>query len=176
MSANSYHGTVFILLVLQLPEMCGADRVQVQIVKRANTETDFRRSYEASSHSTTAATSACDDASSQVTCKGSATTSTTHSPAGVYGYIVNGATLALKVPDGRFAIVNCESKYSLKFDFVNCRSCKVPPADVVNAEFVGGNVKLSWSVSLDGKRFETELYKVLGILETLPGEKETGTK
>jgi len=37
--------------------------------------------------------------------------------------------------------------------------------DSIQADFNGGNAKLIWPVSLDGKKTQSETYKVLGILD-----------
>ena len=34
------------------------------------------------------------------------------------------------------------------------------------AEFDGNNAKLKWVVSIDGKKLDSETYKILGVLET----------
>src|SRR5580693_8576305 len=60
---------------------------------------------------------------------------------------VNGATLTLELPDGRLAIVNCESKFAEHFagPVGNRRSCHVPLVDAVRADFHGDNAKLMWN-------------------------------
>ena len=71
-------------------------------------------------------------------------------PAQTHSLTVNGATLTLRLPDGRGVRVSCESKYALRLDYINRRSCRVPPIDDVTAEFDGDQAKLIWSVSIDG--------------------------
>jgi predicted metalloprotease with PDZ domain len=63
-------------------------------------------------------------------------------------------------------VVNCESKYQPKFDYINRRDCRMPLVDDIQAEFHGNTAKLSWAVSLDGKKMQSETYKVLAILES----------
>jgi hypothetical protein len=79
---------------------------------------------------------------------------------------VHGATLTLELPDGRLAIVNCESKFAEHFagPAGNRRSCHVPLVDSLQADFHGDNAKLMWSVSIDGKKMQSETYKILGVL------------
>ena len=79
-------------------------------------------------------------------------------------YDVRGATFTLRLPDGRLVVVNCESKYAPKGDFVNRRSCRMPLVDEIQAEFDGDKAKLLWPVSIDGKKIESETYKILAIL------------
>jgi hypothetical protein len=75
-----------------------------------------------------------------------------------------GATLSLQLPDGRVAVVNCVSKYKLKGDYINRRSCRAPLGDEIDAEFSGNSAKLEWIVSIDGRKKESETYKILGVL------------
>ncbi len=73
--------------------------------------------------------------------------------------------MALRLPDGRVAVVNCESKFAERFaGRGNHRSCRVPLIDEISTEFKKDNAKLSWSVSIDGRKVESETYKILGIL------------
>ena len=80
---------------------------------------------------------------------------------------VHGATFTLQLPDGRLAIVNCESKFAehMAGHAGNRRSCRTPVVDNIQADFKGGNAKLIWPVSLDGKKTDSETYKILGILD-----------
>jgi hypothetical protein len=41
----------------------------------------------------------------------------------------------------------------------------MPLVDEIQAEFHGDNAKLEWIVSLDGKKKQSETYKVLAILD-----------
>jgi hypothetical protein len=41
----------------------------------------------------------------------------------------------------------------------------MPIVDSITAEFHGDKAKLEWPVSLDGKKFQSETYKLLGVLE-----------
>jgi hypothetical protein len=79
---------------------------------------------------------------------------------------VHGATFTLLLPDGRLAVVNCESKFAehMAGPAGNRRSCRMPIVDSIVADFHGDNAKLSWPVSLDGKKIQSETYKILGIL------------
>jgi hypothetical protein len=62
------------------------------------------------------------------------------------------------------AVVNCVSKYSPKGDYINRRSCRQPVLDDIEADFKGKHAKLYWTVSLDGKKKESETYDVLAVL------------
>ncbi|MGB6742441.1 MAG: hypothetical protein WBE38_02205 [Terracidiphilus sp.] len=80
---------------------------------------------------------------------------------------VNGATFTLQLPDGRLVVVNCESKFAehMAGPAGNRRSCRAPVIDSIEVDFKGDNAKLIWPVSLDGKKMESETYKILGILD-----------
>ncbi len=80
---------------------------------------------------------------------------------------VQGATLTLQLPDGRLAVVNCESKFAEHFagPLANRRSCRVPIAIDIQAEFHGDKAKLLWLASIDGKKKDSETYKILGVFD-----------
>jgi hypothetical protein len=78
-------------------------------------------------------------------------------------YNVVGATLTLRVPDGRFVVVNCSRKVNWGTG-MPIRSCRIPLVETFNADFKGKNAKLIWPVSLDGKKTESETYTILAIL------------
>jgi hypothetical protein len=80
-------------------------------------------------------------------------------------YSVTGATLSLLLPDGRVAVVNCISKYRPRGDYINRRSCRMPMVDTFEVEFKGKDAKLRWPVSLDGKKFESETYRIVAVLD-----------
>lgn len=84
---------------------------------------------------------------------------------------VTGATLTLQLPDGRMAVVNCASKFAEHFAGAagNRRSCHVPLVDTIQADFHGDSAKLSWNVSIDGKKSQSETYKILGIIDKPEG-------
>jgi hypothetical protein len=84
---------------------------------------------------------------------------------------VHGAAFTLQLPDGRLAIVNCESKFAehMAGRAGNRRSCRAPVVDEIQVDFHGDNAKLIWPVSLDGKKMQSETYKILGILDKPKG-------
>jgi len=95
--------------------------------------------------------------------KGSAAKSEPKSPE-TRTQTVTGATLTLQLPDGRGVKVSCESKYAFRMDYINRRDCRVPPADEVTVEFDGDEAKLIWPISIDGRKTQSETYKILNIL------------
>jgi hypothetical protein len=101
---------------------------------------------------------------------GSTTTAGSISPSVAVSYRVQGATFTLLLPDGRAAIVNCTYKHSAGTlaewgAGTNRRSCRMPLVNDFKAEFHGDNAKLIWPVSLDGKKTQSETFKVLAILD-----------
>jgi hypothetical protein len=45
------------------------------------------------------------------------------------------------------------------------RSCRTPLVNDIVVDFKGKNAKLMWSASIDGKKFESETYKILAVLD-----------
>jgi hypothetical protein len=82
-------------------------------------------------------------------------------------FSVHGATFTLLLPDGRLAVVNCESKFAehMAGPVGNRRSCRMPLVDDIQVDFKGDKAKLIWPVSLDGKKMQSETYKILGIVD-----------
>ena len=150
-----------VLLLLPFATTVSAQKFDVKIVDRQDSETGY--TYFAPGHFSSQSNSnvnCYDDA----TCNQTTTSSGTITPAQRISYEVRGATFTLLLPDGRGAVVNCESKYQPKGDYINRRSCRVPLVDDIQAEFHGDKAKLVWVVSLDGKKTQSETYKVLAIL------------
>lgn len=79
-------------------------------------------------------------------------------------YMLIGTTLSLLLPDGRVAVVNCQNRYSARGTYINRRSCGMPMVPRVEAEFNGPLAKLTWSAGPDGKKTESETYKVVAML------------
>jgi hypothetical protein len=51
----------------------------------------------------------------------------------------------------------------------NRRSCRTPLVDTIQAAFNGDNAKLIWSAGLDGKKMQSETYKILGVFDKPKG-------
>ena len=87
------------------------------------------------------------------------------SPTKFSSFQVSGATLSLQLPDGRVAVVNCDSKFQQHLaGHPARRSCRTPAIDEIRADFKGSNAKLSWPISVDGKKVESETYRILGVI------------
>lgn len=54
----------------------------------------------------------------------------------------------------------------------NHRSCRMPLVENIQAEFHGDKAKLIWVVSLDGKKMQSETYKVLAVLDKPKNEQK----
>jgi len=77
---------------------------------------------------------------------------------------LRGATLTLVLPNGDSAVVNCTSKFHERFAGPgNVRSCRVPLVNEFEAIFDGDKAKLFWPTSLDGKKIESETYKIIAV-------------
>lgn len=108
----------------------------------------------------------CSGNGNNVNCNGSTHTTGLITPAHEVSFDVRGATFSLQLPDGRVAVVNCESKFAehMAGHAGNHRSCRMPLVDDIEAEFNGDKAKLKWNVSLDGKKTASETYKILAVL------------
>lgn len=149
--------------------LCGTasgQRLNVKIIHRQNSEITYNYQVPEHSQSNTTANANCFGSSSAASCSGtSATSGFTTAPRDV-SFTVTGATFSLLLPDGRIAVVNCVSKFKERMagPAGNHRSCRQPLVDEIEADFHGKKVKLKWPVSLDGKKFESETYKILAVL------------
>jgi hypothetical protein len=153
-------------LFLSSASFASAQKLDVKIVDRQDNETDY--TYVVPGHFSSQANSSvnCSNSFNSVNCNGTTTTNGSSTPAHQVSYHVRGATFSLQLPDGRMAVVNCESKFAERMagPAGNHRSCRVPLVDDIKAEFKGDKAKLVWVVSLDGKKMQSETYKVLAVL------------
>jgi len=121
--------------------------MEVTVIDRQDSETEY--TYQPGIHSGSTAVNA----------------TTTAKPAKSTSFQVSGATLSLQLPDGRVAVVNCDSKFQAHLaGQTDRRSCRKPPIDEIKADFKGSNAKLSWPISVDGKKVESETYRILGVI------------
>lgn len=158
---------LFGLLILFWVAPAHAQKLDVTILDRRDNETEY--TYIVPSHFSSQANSNlnCSGSETNVNCNGATTTSGYSTPAHQVSYHVRGATFSLQLPDGRLAVVNCESKFAehMAGPAGNHRSCRTPLVDKIQAEFHGDKAKLIWVVSLDGKKKQSETYKVLAVLD-----------
>jgi hypothetical protein len=153
-----------LLLFVTIP--LAAQKLQVKIINRQDSETDYWYVVPGYAYSNSNASVNCIGDLNTTNCNGSGRTTTTNVPGQQVSYHVRGATFTLKLPDGRVAVVNCESKFAERMAGPrgNRRSCRMPIVDDVNAEFKGDKAKLEWPVSLDGKKMASETYKIVAVL------------
>lgn len=165
-------------LVLVWSALLSAQQLDVRIIGRQDSDTDYSyvvpghfTSYSSTNGSLNANCSTLDaGAIANTNCNGATQSTTTvngvSTPAQAVSFHVRGATLTLQLPDGRVAVVNCTSKFKERFAGPrgNHRDCRVPLVDDLQADFHGDNAKLEWNVSLDGKKIQSETYKIVAVL------------
>jgi hypothetical protein len=144
-----------------------AEKTKVKIIDRRNSETSYSYFVPEQAYVNSNANVSCFGSEVSVNCSGSERTTASAIAAHSFGYSVRGATLSLLLPGGRIAVVNCESKYAPRFDYINRRSCRLPLVDDVDVEFHGNKAKLEWAVSLDGKKMESETYQIVAVVGTI---------
>jgi hypothetical protein len=149
------------LLFLPFATTASAQKLDVKIVDRQGSEKTYTYLVPANFSAQSNSSLNC---YTDTTCNQTTTTTGTITPAQRISYEVRGATFTLLLPDGRGAVVNCEGKYQPFTPPNNTRSCRVPMVDDIQAEFHGDKAKLVWVVSLDGKKTQSETFKVLAIL------------
>jgi hypothetical protein len=139
----------------------------VKVIDRQTHNTVYTYFVPGYSTSTAETNVNCLDGGLAVNCSGTTTATGTNVPAHSGSFEVRGATFSLQLPDGRIAVVNCDSKFAEHFrgPAGNHRDCRAPIVDTIEVEFSGKDAKLKWPVSLDGTKFESETYKILGILD-----------
>jgi hypothetical protein len=156
-----------IALLLTISVEAEKKEMAVRIIDRQDHDTQYTYFVPGYSTSTARTNLNCYGTDSTVNCSGSTTTTGTNTPARAGSFSVQGATFALQLPDGRVAVVNCNSKFAEHFAGPqgNRRSCRMPVVDDIQVEFSGDNAKLKWPVSLDGRKIQSETYKSLGVLD-----------
>jgi len=155
-----------VVLILAFNISAFAQKFPVKIIDRHDNETDYTYFVPGHFSSQSDSYANCNGTDYTVNCNGTTTTNGTSTPAHQVSYHVRGATFSLQLPDGRVAVVNCESKFKERFagPAGNHRSCRQPLVEDIQADFQGDKAKLEWVVSLDGKKKQSETYKVLAIL------------
>lgn len=157
-----------IFALSSLSSLGAEQKFDVTIVDRQNSQIAYSYVVPGQSNAVSNTNVDCSGAGAGVNCSGTTTSSRSTIPPSRVAYQVTGATLSLQLPDGRLAIVNCDSKLNwTDFSKMNQtrRSCKVPLVADIHAEFDGDKAKLRWPVSIDGKKFESETYKIVAVLD-----------
>jgi len=153
------------VLVLSVSAHGEKQKFNVKVLNRQDNQTDYTYVVPGHFYSQTNSTADCSGILS-ANCTGSSTTSGSTTPAHEVSYRVRGATFSLLLPDGRVVVVNCESKFAEHMAGAagNHRDCRIPLVDDIEVEFNGDKAKLIWPVSVDGKKTQSETYKVLAVL------------
>jgi len=154
------------LLFLACTCIVYGQKMDVRIIQRQTGETNYDYVVPGHYYSTSNGDANCSAYGDTANCSATGTTSGYSTPPREVSYSVMGATFSLLLPDGRVAIVNCVSKFEERMagPAGNHRSCRTPLVDNIQVDFKGKNAKLYWPVSLDGKKFESETYKILAVL------------
>jgi hypothetical protein len=141
-------------------------RLTVKIINRQYSDKSY--SYEVPGHaeSTSDDTINCRSDDDTTRCSGNGNTSTLYTAPRIISYTLTGATLSLLLPDGRVAVVNCDSKFKYTYGgaFNSRRGCRIPLVDDVDVEFSGSKAKLFWAESINGKKMGSETYNITAIL------------
>jgi hypothetical protein len=140
-------------------------RLSVTIIDRRDNATSYMYVVPGFWNSTSNTNVNCSSFGNTVNCGGSTNTTGFGTTPHPVSYSVRGATFSLQLPDGRIAVVNCDSKYALRGDYINRRSCRMPFVNNIQAEFSGDKAKLWWSVSIDNGKMQSETYKILAVLD-----------
>ena len=158
--------TIGLLFSFSLATLIAAEKFDVKIIGRQDQASTYGFVVPGSSQTSVTGSVNCVTYPNAVGCNGSANSTTTSRPAVVGSYQLQGATLALQLPDGRVAVVNCNSKTNwTEFSTRARRSCRIPAVDEITAEFSGDKVTLKWSVSIDGKKLQQETYKIISVIK-----------
>jgi len=149
------------LSFLLVVPMYAAERVSVKIVDRQNITSHYTSFDPGHSETRSTGTANCFGSGSYVNCSGNEKMVTTSTPAQTSTYELQGATFSLALPDSRIVVVTCDSKHV----FAKVRSCRMPTVNDIQAEFKGDKAKLFWPVSIDGKKLESETYKIINVID-----------
>jgi hypothetical protein len=103
----------FVVFLLMCPASAlFAQKYDVKIVDRKDNETGYSYVVPSYSNSHSDSTANCSSSDTNINCNGSTTTNGYSTPAHQVSFHVRGATFMLLLPDGRAAVVNCESKFA----------------------------------------------------------------
>lgn len=113
----------------------GWQKFDVKIIERQSNSESYRYVVPGYSNSTSNTNVPCNASSNFANCWGATSTTGSSSPAVVGSYQVQGETLSLELPDGRVAVVNCNSKVNwTEWSRHAYRSCRVPVVNNIQAE------------------------------------------
>jgi hypothetical protein len=127
-----------VLTILVCATSASAQKLAVKIIDRQDNDTDYTYVVPAQWFSNSNTNVNCGGTDTNVNCNGSTNTTGTVMPARQVPYHVRGATLTLQLPDGRAAVVNCESKFKERMAgrSGNHRSCRIPLVENILLTFM----------------------------------------
>jgi hypothetical protein len=144
--------------------LSATEKIRVKIIDRRDSENAYSYSAPQEVQSNSRTDVNCATYPNSANCSATTNTTGTITPPRQISYSVHGATFSLLLVDGRIVVVNCDSKYKLRGDHINRRSCRTPLVDEIEVEFSKDNAKLYWPVSIDGRKIESETYKIIGVI------------
>src|SRR5260370_13091228 len=106
---------VLVLIILVCGTYASAQKLAVKIIDRQENDTDYTYVVPAHWFANSNTNVNCNGSDANVNCNGSTNSAGTITPAHQVPYHVRGATFTLQLPDGRAAVVNCESKFKERF-------------------------------------------------------------
>lgn len=148
-----------LLFILSFCAACSAQTLPVTVVARQNYQSHYSYVVPAYYYSQASSSYGCYGNDYSVYCSGGGRGWGYATGSHEIAYDVTGATFTLLLPDGRMVVVNCTSKYALRFGYINQPSCRIPMVNDIEADFKGNKAKLSWSVSIDGNKTASETYQ-----------------
>jgi hypothetical protein len=160
---NRMRTAILALSLLLVRPSLATERIKVRVIGRNGSTTDRSHTLPATVDSTAKTDVDCSLYPNSANCTATTRTTSTVNPARQISYSVQGTTFVLQLPDNRVAVVTCDSKYQLRGDYINRRSCRAPLVDEIEGEFKKDNAKLFWTVSLDGKKMQSETYRIISI-------------
>ena len=174
MSHSSLSRTLIIgsLCFAALAIAAAAQRTDVKVIDRRVSETAYNYQVpaqrvapsDASADCNASSSSSSSSSSSNANCSSSDSSTAEDSATTGPSYRVTGVTLALLLPDGKIAVVNCIRKNMLKFDYINRLSCRMPSTDALQADFSGKSVKLKWAETLNARKLTSETYRLVAFV------------
>lgn len=141
-----------------------AQKVAVSILYRQNSDAVYTAVIPGYSSTADAAVDCAADGSNDA-CSSQARSLPAAPAPSEFTLSVIGTTVSVALPDGRVAVLNCVNRYSPRGTSINRRSCAMPLVAQAEADFDGLNARLKWPVGQDGKKTESETYKVIAFLE-----------
>ncbi len=155
------------MTIILSSQVNAGQKFDVKIINRQDSSSNYTYVVPGYSSSTSTGNANCTSFGNSANCNGSAYSTGISTPGMVGSYEVKGSTLSLQLPDGRIAVVNCDAKVNWT-EWTNpgmYRSCRTPLISNIQADFDGDKAKLTWPVSIDGKKMQAETYKIIGILD-----------